>query len=331
MEAQPGAHNDLTDVPGIRVGHAQDCDGKTGVTVVLPDGEGVRAGVHIGGSAPSTRQMDSLRPLHVVDRIHGICLCGGSAFGLDAAGGVLTYLESMGVGFRVVGQTIPIVPAAAIFDLNFGIGSKRPDARMGILACERASSGPVDQGSAGAGTGASVGKLFGIEHGMKGGLGSASAVSGEIVVGALVVVNSYGDVTDSDGNLLAGARVSPTSLRLADAARLLKEGAAESRRIPVQDTTLAVVAVNARVDKITASRIAAQATLGLGRVIRPFHSHIDGDLTIVLSTGDKEADPNRIALLASEALQQSVIHAIRSADGLGVLPAWKDLGSNLDT
>jgi len=202
---------------------------------------------------------------------------------------------------------------------------------MGILACERASSGPVEQGSAGAGTGASVGKLFGIEHGMKGGLGSASVISGEIVVGALVVVNSYGDVTDAEGNLLAGARVSPTSLKLADAARLLKEGAAESRRLPVQDTTLAVVAANARVDKITASRIAAQATLGLGRVIRPFHSHIDGDLTIVLSTGDKEADPNRIALLAAEALQQSVIHAIRRADGLGVLPAWKDLESNLDT
>jgi len=324
-------HDDITDVPGIKVGHAQDLDAGTGVTVILPPAGGARGGVHIGGSAPSTRQLDSLQPLHVVDRIHGVCLCGGSAFGLDAAGGVLAYLESQGCGFQVGGRTIPIVPTAAIFDLNFGDGSVRPNEAMGAEAARNASSDAVKQGSVGAGAGASVGKLLGIEQAMKGGLGSASARSGEIVVGALVVVNSYGDITDRNGNLLAGARVSPASLKPADAAHLLREGKALSRKISIEDTTLAVVAVNVRLDKIIASRIAAQATLGLGRVIRPFHSHIDGDLTIVLSVGDKQADANRIALLAVDALQASVIRAIQEAEGLGILPAWKDLGLAPDT
>jgi len=323
-------HDDITDVPGIRVGHAQDYDAATGVTVILTPPAGAAAGFHIGGNAPSTRQFDSLQPLHVVDRVHGVCLCGGSAFGLDASGGVLAELEAAGVGLPVVERTIPIVPAAAIFDLNVGNGAVRPDAAMGRQACALASSGPIAQGSVGVGTGASVGKLFGIGHAMKGGVGSASVVSGELVVGALVVVNAYGDVTDVDGNIVAGARTSPSSLEFADSAALLRDGKAMSRTVSAESTTLSVVAVNARVDKISGSRIAAQATMGLGKVIRPFHSHIDGDLTIVLSVGDKPADHNRIALLAQEALQRAAIKAIREADGLGLLPAWKDLGVDLD-
>jgi L-aminopeptidase/D-esterase-like protein len=257
-------------------------------------------------------------------------LCGGSAFGLDASGGVLATLEEAGVGLQVVERTIPIVPAAAIFDLNVGNGGIRPDASMGREACAMASSGPVEQGSVGVGTGASVGKLFGIGHAMKGGVGSASVFSGDLVVGALVVVNAYGDVTTTDGRIVAGARTSPSSLDFADAAALLRDGKAMSRKVSAESTTLSVVAVNARVDKISGSRIAAQATIGLGRVIRPFHSHIDGDLTIVLSVGDKHADHNRIALLAQEALQRAVMKAIREADGLGLLPAWKDLDMDLD-
>lgn len=158
-----GLHGDITDVPGIRVGHFSDDRAKTGVTVILAHPEGVRAGVHIAGSAVSTRQMDSLRPEHIVDRVHGICLCGGSGRGLDAAGGALAFLEDAGVGIQIVGRTIPVVPAAAIFDLNFGDGSVRPDAEMGRAACRNASTGPVEQGSVGAGIGATVGKLFGME------------------------------------------------------------------------------------------------------------------------------------------------------------------------
>ena len=316
---------DITDVPGVRVGNASDFTAKTGVTVILPPSSGATAGIHIGGSAPSTRQADSLRPLHIVDRVHAICLCGGSAFGLDAAGGVMSCLESQGVGFHYGGITIPIVPAAALFDLNFGDSTVRPNTAMGRQACLKASSKRVVQGSVGAGTGATVGKLFGIKQAMKGGLGTASVTTGDLTVGALVVVNAYGDVTDMTGTLLAGARTSPSSSKLSDSARLLKNGQVESRRISLENTTLAVVAVNARLDKIMASRIAAQATVGLDRVIRPFHSHIDGDLTILLGVGDKEADPNRIGLLAADALQKAVINAVCSADGFGVIPAWKDL------
>ncbi len=320
-----GLHDDITDVPGIRVGHSENPEAKTGVTVILPPSVGARAGIYIAGAAASTRQTDSLQPFHVVDRIHGLCLCGGSAFGLDAAGGVLTYLEEQGVGLPVVGRTVPIVPAAAIFDLNFGSGVVRPDAVMGRKACLNASVEAITQGSVGAGIGASVGKLFGIEQGMKGGLGSASLVSDDVVVGVLVVVNAYGDITDTDHNLLAGARTSPTSLDLADSATLLMEGKAVSRRVSVENTTLSIVAVNARFNKIDASRIAAQATLGLGQVIRPFRSQIDGDLTVVLSVGDLEVDLNRISLLAAEALQKAVIKAIKNADGFGMLPSWQDI------
>lgn len=318
-------HDDITDVPGIRVGTAHDLNAKTGVTVILPPSEGAIAGLYVGGSAPSTRQMDSLNLTHVVDRVHAICLCGGSARGLDAAGGVLVMLEEMGVGLQVAGRTIPIAPAAAIFDLTLGDPSARPDQAMGREACEKASEGPVQQGSFGAGAGATVGKLLGIDHAMKGGQGSASCVSGEIVVGALVVVNAFGDITDVQGNLLAGARVAPDSMAFADSRRLLMEGKAEPRRISVENTTLAVVAVNAALNKITASRIACQSTVGLGRVIRPFHSQVDGDLTVVIGVGDHQADPNRISFMAEEALQKSVVKAIMNADGMGVLPSWKDL------
>ncbi|MDQ1237818.1 MAG: hypothetical protein QG577_2 [Thermodesulfobacteriota bacterium] len=319
----------ITDVPGVRVGSASNLDGKTGVTVVLVPSQGVSAGIHKGGSAPSTRQADSLEPLHIVERVHAVCLCGGSAFGLDAAGGVLRYLESQGAGFRYGNMTIPIVPSAAIFDLNFGSSALRPDAELAIKACESASDGPLQQGSVGAGTGATVGKLYGVDQAMKGGLGTyAVKSSGDLTVGALVVVNAYGDITDISGNIIAGARTSPSGLELADAARLLHSGMAESRKISVENTTLAVVAVNARLDKIMACRIAAQSTVGLARVIRPFHSHVDGDLTIVLSLGDQTVDPNRISLMAAEALQGAVINAVKYADGFGIVPSWKDLIKN---
>ncbi len=327
MKLFPGESADnITDVPGFLVGHASDLNAKTGVTVILPPAGGAVGGIYGGGSAPSTRQMDSLNPFHIVERVHGICLCGGSAFGLDAAGGVLAYLEEHGIGFQVVGRTVPIVPAAAVFDLNFGDGSIRPDGLMGRRACENASSGHIDQGSVGAGTGATVGKLFGIDQAMKGGLGSASVLSEDLVVGALAVVNAYGDVTDTAGNLLAGARTSSGSLELANSASLLQAGKARSRTISVENTTLAVVATNAAMNKTIASRVALQATLGLERVIRPFHTHIDGDLTIVISVGGVDADTNRIALMAAEALQKSVTRAIRGANGFGLLPAWVDRG-----
>ncbi len=318
-------YGDITDVPGVLVGHAADRDAKTGVTVVLLPSPGVAGGAFMGGNACSTRQFDALRPLHIVDAIHAVCLCGGSAFGLDAGGGVVACLERKGIGFHVVGAVVPIVPTAAIFDLNFGDGSIRPTVEMGMRACGNACTGPIEQGSVGVGTGASVGKLFGIARGMKGGVGSASVKSGDLVIGALVAVNAYGDVIDLQGRIIAGARVSAESSVLADAGRLLEDGAARSAVRTVENTTLAVVATNAKMDKVVCSRVAAQATPGLGLVIRPFHSHIDGDLTVVLSCGDLDVDPNRVGLLAAKALQQAVINAVIHADGFGMIPCAQDL------
>lgn len=317
-------HDDITDVPGVQVGHAANMPAKTGVTVILPPPDNTTAGVYIGGNASSTRQMDSLKPMHVVDRIHAVCLAGGSAFGLDAAGGVMARLEGIGIGLKVTGRVIPIVPSAAVFDLNFGDSSVRPDRELGYRACEAVTCGPTDQGSVGAGTGATVGKLFGIDQAMKGGLGSASSVQDDIVVGALAVVNAFGDVHDGDV-ILAGVRESPESLRMADAARLLATGKAISRAVSVENTTLAVVAVNARLDKVAASRIAAQATLGLASVIKPFHTHIDGDLTVVMGVGEQRVDPNRVGLLAAETLRRAVLNAVKHADGFGILPACTDI------
>jgi len=315
----------ITDVSGIRVGHATDLLGKTGVTVILAPSNGAVAGIHIGGSAPSTRQADSLTPLHIVQRVHAICLCGGSAFGLDAAGGVLRHLERNGVGFHYGSMTIPIVPAAAIFDLNFGDSFARPDVRLGTEACECASGGFVPQGSVGAGTAATVGKLHGVEQGMKGGIGTCSLESkGGLRVGALAVVNAYGDVTDPSGRIMAGSRTSRSSLEFVNSVKALHEGLAETRSISVENTTLAVVAVNARLDKIMASRIASQATVGLGQVIRPFHSPVDGDLTIVLGLGEKVFDPTRISLMAAMSLQRAVMNAVMCADGFGIVPSWTD-------
>ena len=320
-----GVFDDITDVPGVRVGHARNLEAKTGVTVVLPPPRRVSAGVHIGGFASSTRQIDSLSASHVVDGIHGVCLCGGSAFGLDAVGGALAYLEEIGVGIPVTGKTIPIVPSAALFDLNFGLGTVRPDKAMGYEAAGNAAEGPIDQGSVGAGTGATIGKLKGIEHAVKGGLGSASVKCGPLVVGAIVAVNCYGDVRDETGRLIAGVRTAPDSGQFADAVRLLEEGKAATPTVTPENTTLAVVAANARFDKIGAGRIAAQATLGLARHISPFHAHIDGDVTMALSVGDLEADPNRIGLLAAAALRRAIVKAVRQADGFGLLPSWTDL------
>jgi L-aminopeptidase/D-esterase-like protein len=237
----------------------------------------------------------------------------------------MLFLEKQGVGLRVQAQRIPTVPTAAIFDLGFGDASVRPNRAMGLQACQNAHPGPVTAGSVGAGTGATVGKLFGPEQSMKGGVGSASTEAGGLIVGALVVANPYGDITDHTGRILAGARRAPQSLELADSARMLAEGRALSRGLGPENTTLAVIAVNAALSKPVASGVAAQATLGLSHVIRPFHSHIDGDLTIVLSAGERLVDPNQVGLMAADTLRRAVGKAIRAADGFGIVPAHRDV------
>ena len=322
----------ITDVPGIRVGHASDFKALTGCTVILCE-EGAVGAVDVRGTASGTRQMDALSPLHLVDRIHAILLSGGSAFGLDAAGGVMAYIEESGKGFDVVKTRIPIVPTAVIFDFGIGDFRVRPEGAMGYQACLNASRN-VEEGSVGVGTGATVGKLFGIDRAMKGGLGTSSIKGpGGLIVGALVAVNAFGDVIDPNTQeILAGARVSKNSLRLADSAKWMRRGVTRKPFAPMkrntgvgQNTTLAVVATNADFSKKEMTQAIQMAHGGLAKAISPLHTTSDGDVIFGLSIGRRKADVNTVGLLGEVALMDSLKRAITEADGLGVIPAHRDL------
>jgi L-aminopeptidase/D-esterase-like protein len=324
--------NAINDVPGIKVGHASDFKALTGCTVILCE-EGAVGGVDIRGTAAGTRQIDALTHLHLVDKVHAILLAGGSAFGLDAAGGVMAYLEEKGKGFDVIKTKVPIVPAAIIFDLGLGDFRVRPDYKMGYQACLN-SSKKVEEGSVGVGVGATVGKLFGIERAMKGGVGTSS-IRGPagLIVGALVVVNAFGDVLDPMANqILVGARKSKKSSQLADSSKWMKRGFTRKQLGLIQasdsasfNTTLGVVATNANLTKKEVQQVAQIAHSGLAKTISPLHSTFDGDLIFTLSLGKKKADVNTVGLLGEVTLIESVKRAVTKADGFGVIPAYQDI------
>jgi L-aminopeptidase/D-esterase-like protein len=321
----------ITDVEGLTVGHFTHAARATGCSVVLcPDG--AVAGVDVRGGAPGTRDTDLLAPENLVDRIHAVLLTGGSAFGLDAAGGVMRWLEERGHGFAVGNVRVPIVPAAVLFDLWLGDPSIRPDAAAGYAACEAASNDKPAQGNVGAGAGASVGKLFGIERAMKGGIGTASIRVGAITVAALVAVNATGDVVDpSDGSVLAGARTGADSHHLLDSAAALLRGDMPPRLQAGMATTIGVVATDAVLDKAQCRKLAGMAHDGLARCINPIHTPIDGDALFALATGasGKAGNLTLIGMLAAEATARAVISAIHHATGLPGLPAARDLGGVL--
>lgn len=310
----------ITDVEGILVGHRSDFEGLTGCTVLLFP-EGAVGGVDIRGSASGTRELDALTPLHLVEKVHGLLLAGGSAFGLEAAGGLMQYLEERGIGFDVGVTKVPIVPAAILFDLKIGDFRARPDKAMGYQACLNASR-EVEEGSVGAGTGATVGKLFGIEWAMKGGLGTSSLeLSGGIIVGVLVVVNAFGDVVDPPtGRILAGTRDPKDGRTLPGTASLMKAGV-RRKAFTGENTTLAVVATNAILTKIEATKIAQMGHDGLARVISPVHTTWDGDVVFAFSTGKVRGDLNAIGQGAAEAIAEATVRAIKKARGLGGIPA----------
>jgi L-aminopeptidase/D-esterase-like protein len=321
----------LTSIPGFRVGHFTDEQGCTGCTVILCP-EGTVGGVDIRGSAAGTREMDPLSPMHLVPHVHAILLAGGSAFGLDAAGGVMRYLEERGVGFDVQVTRVPIVPAAILFDLRLGDHRARPDASAAYEACLRATAGPLAEGSVGAGTGATVGKLFGIAQATKSGLGtSARTLPGGLVVAALAVVNAFGDVRDpATGRILAGAREAADSHRFADSAAAMRRGMTP-RGYRGENTTLAVVATNALLTKLQVTKLAQVAQHGLVRAITPVHTTLDGDLVVGLATGEVPAEPNVVGLAAADALAEAIVRAVTTATSLGGLPAWRDLGGGSDS
>ena len=321
----------IVDIAGLSVGHFNDARRATGCTVLLCP-EGAVAGVDVRGGAPGTRETDLLAPENLVERVHAILLSGGSAFGLDAASGVMRWLEERGHGFAVGKVRVPIVPAAVLFDLWQGDVSIRPDAAAGYAACAAASRAKPAQGNAGAGAGAAVGKLFGFERAMKGGIGSASIMVGGITVAALVAVNATGDVIDpADGSVLAGARTAADSRHLLHSAAALLRGDIPPRLQAGMATTIGVVATDAHLSKAQCRKLAGMAHDGLARCISPVHTPYDGDTLFALATGGSGVEANLalVGTLAAEAVARAVVSAIHHATGLPGLPAARDLGGAL--
>ena len=324
----PGATG-ITQVPGIRVGHFTLPGGLTGCTVVLADGDGAVGGVAQRGGAPGTRETDLLDPLNLVERVNAIVLSGGSAFGLDAAQGVLKYLEEKNIGYKTNAGVVPIVPSAILFDLGFGGNKTRPTADCGYKAANAATNGAVAEGNVGAGAGATVGKIGGGRRPMKAGIGSAAIVlpSG-LIVGAIVAVNAVGDIIDPmTGNVVAGAR-NPDG-KLADARKLIRSGAQAASPRPGENTTIGVVATNARLTKAQASRMASMADDGLARALYPSHTLSDGDTVFALATGgwNGNADVSIVGALAADAMSEAIVRAAVMAKSSGGLPAAVDIGS----
>jgi len=315
----------ITDVPGIRVGHAADAVALTGVSVVLCDTPAV-AGVELRGWANDVVGLDYLDPRHLVGTVHGVVLGGGSRFGGEAIWGVLRWLEQQGRGYAAGPTVVPHVPGAFLFDLTVGDGRVRPTREMGYEAASRATAGPVAEGNVGAGTGASVGKIYGRPRAMRGGIGSASVRLGDVIVGALVAVNALGDVRDLEtGGLIAGARDAPDGRRLVDSAgALMKDGAPERFAAPAH-TTIGVIATNARLGKAEASKVASLGMLGFARALSPPHTAFDGDTLFALSVGEVAADVTRLGLAAAEAVARAIVRGVRAATSLPDLPASRDL------
>jgi L-aminopeptidase/D-esterase-like protein len=328
-------NNSLTSLHGVLVGHYTDQRRPTGCTVVLYP-EGAVAGVDVRGAAPGTRDTDALSPSNTVQEVHGVLLTGGSAYGLDAAGGVMRWLEERGHGFKLGPAIVPIVPAAVIFDLWVDDFSDaltesaknprvRPDVEAGYLACQAANSEPVTQGNVGAGTGATMGKLNGPDCAMKGGIGSASLCVNGVTVAALVVCNALGDVIDPlTGQLLAGARISADSRSLLDIRQAQLSGHSISKPQAGSNTTIGVVATDAVLTKPQAHRLAQVAHDGLARSIRPVHTPMDGDTLFALGTGTsgQAADMMLLSALAAEVTAMAVVNAVRAAKDLRFGQGW---------
>jgi L-aminopeptidase/D-esterase-like protein len=320
----------ITDVAGIEVGHFTDTRRPTGCTVVLAR-EGAVAGVDVRGAAPGTRETDLLAPTNLVDIVHAVLLAGGSAWGLDAATGVVRWLEEQGVGLDVRFARLPLVPAAVLFDLPVGDARIRPDAQAGYAACEAASRRAPAEGNVGAGSGAAVGKIFGIDRAMKGGIGSASLTVDGVTVGAIVACNALGDVVDPDtGRPLAGARTK-NGKSLLDSRRAILKGEAPKPILAGTNTTIGVIATDAKLTKAQATRLAAMGHDGLARSINPVHTMSDGDTLFAIATGAAKGSPGMMVLgtLAAEVTARAVVRAIRAAQAVRIgklhLPAARDL------
>jgi L-aminopeptidase/D-esterase-like protein len=318
----------ITDIPGIRVGHCTNREAATGCTVILCE-QGAVAGVDVRGAAPGTRETDLLRPMNLVREIHAILLSGGSAFGLDAAGGIMRYLEERGYGHDVGVTKVPIVPAAILFDLGVGDFRVRPGAEEGYQACLAATNGEVEEGSIGVGTGATVGKALGMERATKSGVGMASQRIGDgVVIAALMVVNSFGDIVDPETvKTLAGPRQLDGKGFL-NTAELLKGGGVKIN-YHGKNTVIGVVATNAVLDKERVNKLAQVAHDGIARTVRPPHTMFDGDTIFALSLAEDakiQANLTALGAVAVEVVSNAILRGITEADSLAGIPAVEDLG-----
>ncbi len=310
-------HNAITDVPGIRVGHATDREAMTGCTVVLCPKDGAVGGVDQRGGAPGTRETDLLRPMHLVERVHAMLLAGGSAFGLEAAGGVVRWLEERDIGFDTGVAKVPIVPAAVLFDLDVGRADVRPDAAMGYAACEAAGDGPLAEGSVGAGTGCTVGQVLGPGRATKSGLGTASVdLGGGLVVGAIVAVNAFGEVVDPrTGDILAGARALNGDRFAGTLATMKAMADTGAPGFAGQGhTVIGIVATNAKLSKEGVNKVAQMAHDGLARAVRPAHTLFDGDTLFALATGQKRAGVDLTGAYAAEVMAQAIVRAVQATN-----------------
>jgi len=306
----------VTDVPGIKVGHFTDDKALTGTTVILCPPK-TRASCEVRGNSPGSRELALLAPEKSAQEIHAVVFTGGSAFGLAAADGVMRWLEEHGVGFSTPWAKVPIVPAAVVFDLNVGSSTIRPDSLSGYQACDAASGGQVEEGNVGAGTGATVGKWRGFDSWMKGGVGTASVRVGELIVGALAVVNAVGDVVDSDGSVLAGARAGDGRFfGEVEGYRPLARG----KVLEESNTTLVLAATNARLSKLELFRVSQRMHDGMARAIVPVHTSYDGDVSFALSCGDLSADLDFVSELAAHVTAESIRRGVKAARSVKAIP-----------
>ena len=326
VHAQPPMKG-LTDIPGIKVGHHTLKERPTGCTVVLVE-SGAVAGVDVRGAAPATHETDLLAPGNLVEQVHGLVLSGGSAWGTQTAFGVMRYLEERKIGFEFGGAYVPIVPGAALFDLPVGGNPRiRPDASCGYEAARAATDGPVAEGNVGAGAGATVGKFGGGKRPMKGGIGTASITMPDgLIVAALVAVNAAGDIIDpATGQIVAGARTADGS-GFADLRKLLRSGSPPTPR-GGENTTLGIVATNAKLTDAQATRLAAMGHDGFARAIYPAHTLVDGDIVFSLATGTHTAPVNLsvVGALAAQATADAIVRAVRAATSISGYPAARDI------